>query len=160
MQNEGAFFDTNDYELQKKKLGNGTYGSVYIANNVNNHKKYATKFIKIDNGFNGPQQMLLIQKSSLICKLKHPSIAKFVGVNFQSFTDPNKFEPSIMTKYCRHGSLKRVFDNEKKGIIDNNWTPTKKCISLLGISDALRYLHQNGIVHHDLKPENVLIGRN
>lgn len=30
---EGAFFNTSDYDLQEKKLVEGTFGTVYIAKN-------------------------------------------------------------------------------------------------------------------------------
>ncbi|KAK8838287.1 hypothetical protein M9Y10_035710 [Tritrichomonas musculus] len=42
-------------------------------------------------------------------------------------------------------------------IADNNWSPTKKYIYLLGISDAMRFLHKSGILHRDLKPQNILV---
>lgn len=59
-----------------------------------------------------------------------------------------------------NGSLKSHFIKEKSNKPDSKWNWTKKYISLLGISDAMRYLHEHGIVHRDLKPQNILIDEN
>ena len=48
-------------------------------------------------------------------------------------------------------------NKEKKSLADSNWTMTKKYIMLLGIADAMRYLHAHGIIYRDLKPENILV---
>ena len=82
-------------------------------------------------------------------KLKHHAIVKFYRINFHSFDNPDKLEPIIITEYLPH-------KKEQQSIADSNWTPTKKYICcLLGITDAFRYLHQNGILNRDLKPENI-----
>lgn len=118
---------------------------------------YAAKIINIDEKYDGHEEMLFLRESLIMYKLDHPSIVKFVGSNFKSFRDPSIFEPTIITEYLEHGSLKDNLNKEKRSISDSEWTPTKKYISLIGISDAMRYLHEHGIVHQDLKPENILV---
>ena len=54
---EGAFFNTTDYEILDKKLGNGAFGTVYIARNLNDDKKYAAKIINVEDCFDGHEQM-------------------------------------------------------------------------------------------------------
>ena len=153
---EKAFFNTSDFQLQKQKLGEGTFGTVYLAQNINDGKLYACKIIKTHANFNGQDQMMLMRESLILNKLKHPGIIEFKGVNFQSFTDPNKLEPSIITEFLKGGSLKTVLDQEKKSLSDSKLSPTKKYILLLGITNAMQYLHKHGIIHRDLKPENIL----
>lgn len=97
--------------------------------------------------------MLLMREAIILRKLNHPSIIKFYGINFHSFDNPNKLEPTIITQYLPNGSLKTMLDTEKLTI-------TKKYISLLGISHAMKYMHQQDILHRDLKPENILIDDN
>ncbi|KAK8871543.1 hypothetical protein M9Y10_007275 [Tritrichomonas musculus] len=104
--------------------------------------------------------MTLLRESLILHKLKHPAIVKFIGINLHSFDNPDKLEPTIITEYVSHGSLKEILKKEQNSIADSKWTPTKKYICLLGIADAMRYLHQHGIVHRDLKPENVLVDEN
>ncbi|KAK8870882.1 hypothetical protein M9Y10_008780 [Tritrichomonas musculus] len=159
MEFEDAFFQINEYKLGEE-LGEGSFGNVYIAENVNDHQKYAAKIINTDAGFDGREQMLFLRESFLLHKLDHPSIVKFKGINFRSLKDPTKFDPTIVTEYFPHGSLKDNLEKEKKFQSDIEWTGTKKYITILGISDAMRYLHEHGIVHRDLKPENILADSN
>ena len=84
MELEGVFFNSTDYELQKKKLGEGAFGTVYVAKNLIDKQLYAAKLIHSPEGMSGHQQMLFLRESLTLNKLNHPSIVKFKGVNFQS----------------------------------------------------------------------------
>lgn len=115
------------------------------------------KILNINENFDGQEQMMFMRESITLHKVRHPAITKFYGINFRSFSDPMKLEPSIITEFISRLSLKKIFDNEQKGFTNPKWTSTKKFISLLGISHAMSYLHKLGIFHMDLKPENILI---
>ena len=157
---KGAFFNINDYELQPNSIGKGAFGTVYIAESVKDGKEYAVKVIDVNNiedDFDGQMQMQFLQESLILNKLDHPAIIKFIGINFKSFSNAQIFEPTIITEYLSYGSLKYNMDKERNVLSDHNWTPTKKYINLLGISDAMQYLHEQGIAHRDLKPENILL---
>ncbi|KAK8845896.1 hypothetical protein M9Y10_020824 [Tritrichomonas musculus] len=157
---EDAFFDSKDYELLDKTLGEGSFGTVYIAENIKDHQLYAAKVINTNTGFDGREQMVFLRESLLLHKLDHPSIVKFKGINLKSFDDEMKLQPTIITEYLAHGSLKENLDKEKISLADSNWNATKKYVTLLGITDGMRYLHRRGIVHRDLKPENILMDSN
>ncbi|KAK8847145.1 hypothetical protein M9Y10_019728 [Tritrichomonas musculus] len=160
MDYEGAFFNSNDYELTKQSIGHGNFGTVYVAKRKKDGKNFAVKVIKTEGGFNGDMQMQLMRESMILRELHHPSIIQFIGINFQSFSDPSKLEPSIITEYLSHGSLKDILDKEKQSLSEIGWDSTKKYISLLGIASAMKYLHQNHIIHRDLKPQNVIMDEN
>ena len=156
---EGIFFDIEDYELTSTKLGSGTFGTVYLTKCLNNDQVYAIKLINLDNvkDFTGKYQMQFMRESLILRKLQHPAIVGFIGINFQSFNDPQIFQPTIITEYVPKGSLKSVLNLEKASLSKRGWNATKRYISLLGISSAMRYMHKHGLIHRDLKPENVLI---
>lgn len=138
-------------------LGQGSFGTVFVANNINEKKQYAAKIININEKFDWNDQMILLREYIILYKLDHPSIIKFKGINFRSFTDSSIFQPTIITEFMPHGSLKDNLNKEKRSISDLEWNATKKYIMLIGVSDAMRYLHSHGIIHRDLKPENILV---
>lgn len=156
----GLFFEIDDFNLTDKLLGKGHFGSVYIVENINDQKEYAAKIIKGDELVSGKEQQMLMQESIILNKLSHPLIVKFYGLNFHSFKEPTKLEPTIIMEYLPNGSLKDILEEEKKGNLIKEWTPTKKYICLLGISHAMKYLHKKGIIHRDLKPANILFDEN
>lgn len=157
---KGVFFNPNDFTLTKQMLGKGSFGTVYLATNNKDNQTYAAKLINVDTEIDGNDQMLIMRESTILAQLDHPSVLKFLGVNFRSLKNLKQFQPTIITEYLPNGSLKAILDKEKKSIADGNWSPTKKYICLIGIADAMRYLHEHGIMHRDLKPENILIDEN
>lgn len=146
--------------MTNKKIGEGAFGKVYIAENQSQDTQFAVKIISNNGELSGHDQMMFLRESLILRKLKHPAIVKFIGINFHSFENQDKLEPTIITEYVPHGSLKEILKKEQNSIADDDWNPTKKYICLLGIADAMRYLHHHGIIHRDLKPENILIDEN
>ena len=114
MEVEGAFFNTSDYKIRPKKLGKGLYGKVYVAEHVNNHQEFAIKVIDINSGFDGNDQMLFLHESFTLKRLNHIAIVKLNGINFQSYSDPKTFEPTILMEYFGRGSLKNNLNKTKK----------------------------------------------
>lgn len=151
------FFNIADYTLIKdKKLGKGAFGTVYICENNKTHKLYAAKIIDTDEKFDGDDQILIMRESSIISSLDHPSILKFYGINFRSFDNANILQPTLITDYIPNGSLRNILNKSKK---DEKWTPTKRYICLLGISNAMNFIHSQHFLHRDLKPENILLDK-
>lgn len=180
---KGIFFETDDFELTNTLLGEGNFGKVYVAKYVNRsdieynfstssnsnkrnleiNKEYAAKIIRVNvnKGFTGKDQMKLMRESTILHKLDHPSIVKFYGVNFQSFDQTTKLEPAIITEFLPNGSLLKIIHFRNKIKSPNfNWDSTMKYICLVGIANAMKYLHEQGFIHRDLKSENILMDEN
>lgn len=152
---ERIFYSTKDFEISDSILSKGIFGTTYIAENLKNSKQFMAKIIDFKQNFDGDDQKVLLSEIVKYSKLNHPSLIKFIGMNFQSIE--SSLKPIIITEYLPNCSLKTLISKENQNI---KWNFTTKCIFLLGISKSVKYLHENGILHLDLKPENILIDEN
>jgi serine/threonine protein kinase len=86
------------------------------------------------------------KEATLLSRLRHPNVVKFVGVNTGN---------CIITEYVPKGSLRSYLHNlEQKAL------PLQQVVKFgLDIARGFEYIHSRKIVHRDLKPENVLIDK-
>lgn len=66
------------YEIMEK-VGEGTYGVVYLANNLQNNQKVAIKKIRIEHCEEGIPQTTL-REISFLRDLNHPNVVRLIEV--------------------------------------------------------------------------------
>ncbi|KAK8845979.1 hypothetical protein M9Y10_020917 [Tritrichomonas musculus] len=145
------FYDPKDFQFSNQILRKGLFGPMCITKNIKDGNLYSIKIINVQEEFNEAKQIQFIRESVIIRKLNNPGNAKIFGINFQSLSNPTKLEPSIITEYFQKGTLNEII-SDPSFIFDS----TKKYIALLGIANAMQYLHQNRIIHYNLNPYNIL----
>jgi len=132
---------TESYDLDKKKLGEGSYGSVCKAKNKHTGVRRAVKTIS-------KAQMKNIerfkQEIAIMKMMDHPNIIKL----YESFEDARNIY--LVMELCVGGEL---FD---KIIESGHFTEVQAAILMQQIVRAIYYMHENHICHRDLKPENFL----
>jgi len=129
------------YEIDKKKLGEGSYGSVSKAKNKSTGAIRAVKCI-------AKAQMKNVerfkQEIAIMKIMDHPNIIKL----FESFEDQRQIY--LVMEMCSGGEL---FDR----IIDaGHFTEGQAATLMQQIVRAIFYMHENHVTHRDLKPENFL----
>lgn len=133
--NEKADFD---YEIYDEKLGSGSFGEVFLGYDKINNKKVAIKCCNIEQ-----DGIPKIFEASLMSSINHPYINKSLNV----ISSKNK--------------LYIIQDLAKSDL--NKYTKSKKLnINLVKIlcwklCQAIYCLHEQNIIHADIKPSNVLI---
>ncbi len=130
-----------------RELGRGAMGVVYLARDVVLHRLVAIKVLRPDLAatFEGRERFL--REARLMARLGHPNI-----VPVHAFGEVNELVFIVM-KYVFAESLAERL--RRVGRL----TPAEACALLAELALALDYAHREGVVHRDLKAENILLDR-
>ncbi|XP_067292169.1 NUAK family SNF1-like kinase 1 [Pseudorasbora parva] len=135
------------YELLET-LGRGTYGKVKKAIERHSGREVAIKSIKKEK-IKDEQDMVHIRREiEIMSSLRHPHIISIYEV-FE-----NKDKIVIVMEYASKGELYDYISERRR------LTERETRHFFRQIVSAVHYCHKNGVVHRDLKLENVLLDEN
>ncbi|KAK7064298.1 MAP kinase [Favolaschia claudopus] len=133
-------------------IGRGTYGKVYLALNASTGEMIAVKQVEIPrtaSDKNDSRQVTVVQalklESETLKVLDHPNIVQYLGF------EETPTHLSIFLEYVPGGSIGSCL--LKHGRFDEDVTKSFTSQILAG----LEYLHSKGILHRDLKSDNILV---
>ncbi|XP_068260862.1 serine/threonine-protein kinase Nek11 isoform X2 [Nyctibius grandis] len=141
------------YTIQRK-LGNGSFGSVYLVSDRKAKHGEELKVLKeISVGDLKPNETVKANlEAQLLSKLDHPAIVKF----YASFAERDSF--CIITEYCEGGDLDfKIQEYKESGKIFTQRQIIDWFIQLLL---GVNYMHERLILHRDLKAKNIFLKNN
>jgi hypothetical protein len=129
-------------------LGRGQFGVITLVENPSNHE-----LLLLENFDEETDSTQLINQVKILNEARHPSIVEIIG-----------FSPGVSgkvsqlaTKYSGKGSLRELMDIIITGKAPDwlDWTQVAKIFC--GIVLGMRFVHSRGIIHRDLRPENIFL---
>ena len=128
-------------------LGTGGMGKVYLATNLNTEKPYAIKVMHSELLHNGDAQKRFTREARAISAIAHPHI-----VELYDFGQTPTGLPFLVMEYLVGTSLRTYLDDTKSGL------PLSQALCVaMQIARALQHVHERGIIHRDIKPDNLFI---
>ena len=128
-----------------KTLGNGTFGQVFKVMNIKSGNIRAMKIIPKNNLRPGFTDKDIIREIDIMKNLDHPHVIKI----YEFYRDNDNYY--LINEYCTEGDL-----SEKMLKLKHLPEPIVK-ILMAQIFSAVLYLNNRGIIHGDLKLENILV---
>lgn len=128
-----------------RALGEGGTGKVYLARRTDVGSLVAIKFLR-DAWISSARQKRFAGEQRIVARLRHPLIASLYDAGV---TDDGT--PYFVMEYVEGWSLTQY-------CADHQCTLRERLEIFSTICEAVRYLHSQAVVHHDIKPSNILVG--
>lgn len=124
-------------------IGKGAYGAVYQGVNIVTGDFVAIKQVKLSNI---PKDQLggIMTEIDLLKKLKHDNIVKYIGYS------KTKDSLNIVLEYVENGSLQSIVSKFGR------FPETLVRVYIKQVLEGLLYLHNQGVIHRDIKGANIL----
>ncbi|MHC4064553.1 MAG: protein kinase domain-containing protein [Planctomycetota bacterium] len=134
------------YEL-RRVLGTGGMGTVYEAVQDHPHRLVALKVLR--RGFVSRSALRRFQhEAEILGRLRHPNIAQVHDAG--TFDEGEGAQPYFAMELIRGRPLMEYAEWKTLGSRDRLELVVKVC-------DAVQHAHLKGVIHRDLKPDNVLV---
>ena len=134
------------YELDRE-IGRGGMGIVYLARDRRLKRRVAIKLLPPELAFRGEIRTRFLREAETAAQLAHPNIVPIYSVD-----ERDGLVFFVMT-YVEGDNL--AVRLHQRGAMD----PAEARRILLEVARALAFAHERGVVHRDIKPDNILLDR-
>ena len=130
-------------------LGEGGMGAVYKARDVTLQRDVAIKVLHRHISRQADFEARFLQEARSAARLDHPGIVQVYDFN-QALG-----KLYIVMKLIAGANLRQMLEELKKA---GKWVPLDEGVQLVRqVSLTLNYAHQRGVLHRDIKPQNIMI---
>jgi serine/threonine protein kinase len=126
-------------------LGQGAFADVYLGEHTLTKAQMAIKLIRVR-----PTRPLkyFLREAKMVTRLRHPHIVRVFEGNVEDEI------PYLVMDYLPGGTLRERHPH------GTQLPPKQVAVYIQQVADALSYVHQQKLIHRDVKPENFLVDSN
>jgi serine/threonine protein kinase len=129
-----------------EKLGEGGMGVVYKAQDTKLDRLVALKFLPAHLTSDPVEKERFIHEAKAASALNHPNVITIYEV------DEFEGQMFIVMEYCEGKTLKQMIEKET--------LPVKKVLDIaIHVSEGLTAAHSKGVVHRDIKSDNIMVSQ-
>ncbi|NXL95280.1 E2AK2 kinase, partial [Alectura lathami] len=156
--------DGNEYTVDERffraykniePIGEGGFGNVFKATARTDEMTYAVKRVQLtENG---------LREVKELARLQHENIVRYFcsweGSDYMTYPDSRKKSNEkvpcvfIQMEFCEQGPLENWIENNRHNRNYNEMAQDK----FLQILNGVDYIHSKGLIHRDLKPQNIFL---
>ncbi len=133
------------YELEEE-VGSGGMSVVYRAVDGNLGREVAVKILHRHLAGRKEERGRFSREAQAVARLRHPSI-----LEIYDYSGHDSAEAYIVSEFIRGPTLRHFAEKEGMGL------PEIGAMVTVRIASALVHAHAQGVIHRDVKPENVMI---
>lgn len=134
----------------ERELGSGGMATVYLAHDLRHDRKVAVKLLRPEVAEAAGTERFL-REIHITAQLQHPNILTLIESGATADASGGATVPYFVMPYVEGQTLRQWLTRAGR-------LPVADVVRILGeVADALDYAHVRGIVHRDVKPENVLL---
>jgi CheY-like chemotaxis protein len=131
------------YQLLRK-IGAGGMSEVFLAERDTDKRQVVLKILDMRSHASGEMLQRFIQEYAILSQIDHPHIVKIFD---QGFTDEYAY---IAMEYFSRGDIRALTQRQA--------LPRDLSLAIIvQVAQALAEIHRRGIVHRDMKPENLML---
>lgn len=143
--------ESGRYRVQRE-VGRGGMGVVFEVEDEHLHRRLAMKVVRAIPGPAGDRALTrFLDEAQVTAQLEHPAI---VPVHELGRDDDGR---AYFTMALVEGeTFTKVVNHLHRG--DEDWSLPRVLDALVKVAEAVAYAHSRGVVHRDLKPDNIMVG--
>lgn len=144
-QDKSTFESVNSRFTQLEMLG--THGHNLLARAKRYGRWYLLKGLSAEHEHDEMYREMLVKELDIMMRLQHPGIVQAIGIE-----EVEPMGECIVIEWVEGVTLKKW--------LESNTTRDERLHAASQLTDALAYIHSNGIAHRDIKPSNIMITSN
>ncbi|OYV73007.1 MAG: hypothetical protein B7Z72_03480, partial [Gemmatimonadetes bacterium 21-71-4] len=136
-----------DHYLIEEEIGRGGMAAVYRALDLRLNRHVAIKLLPPDLAFNAEVKTRFLREAQMAAQLNHPNIVPIYSVD-----ERDGVVYFVMALVEGITLAQQLYETPRM-----SFGEVRRVIG--DVADALDYAHRKGVVHRDIKPDNIMLDR-